>query len=94
MLKEAYHPKAFLSLRKNVRPGLVTRTRIISFLEKGAFNIKTIAQETGLRYATVLRHVHLLEAEDILTRKGNRPYLWELTGAGQQRLTNLRGKQL
>jgi len=92
MLKESYHPKAFLSLKKNVRPGLVTRTRIISVLERGAFNIKTIAQETGLHYATVLRHVHLLEAEDILTRKGNRPYLWELTGAGQQRLTNLRAK--
>jgi len=92
MLKESYHPKAFLSLKKNVRPGLVTRTRIISLLEGGAFNIKTIAQETGLHYATVLRHVHLLEAEDILTRKGNRPYLWELTGAGQQRLTNLRAK--
>jgi len=92
MLKESYHPKAFLSLKKNVRPGLVTRTRIISLLERGAFNIKTIAQETGLHYATVLRHVHLLEAEYILTRKGNRPYLWELTGAGQQRLTNLRAK--
>jgi len=93
-LKEAYHPKAFLSLRKNVRPGLVTRTRIISLLEGAAFNTKTIAQEIGLHYVTVLRHLHLLEAEDILTRKGNKPYFWELTGAGQQRLTNLHGKQL
>jgi len=64
---------------------------MIVYLEAGASNAKTIAQNAKLSYAAVLHHLHLLEAENILTRKGKKPYLWELTGAGQQRLTNLRG---
>ncbi len=90
MLKGAYHPKAFLSIKRNVRPGLMVRTRIVLLLEKGALNAKTIAQKTELSYRVVLYHLHLLEVENILVRKGNRPYLWGLTGAGQQRLTNTR----
>lgn len=87
MFKRAYHPKAFLTLKRNVRPGLAARTRIVSVLEKGVMNAKAVAQETRLSYASALHHLHLLEDENIVVRKGNRPYLWELTGAGQQRLT-------
>jgi len=90
MFKEAYHPKAFLFQRRNIRPGLVARTRIIQLLEKGASNTKTVAKEIGLTYATALHHLHLLEAEDIVLRDAKKPYIWELTGAGQQRLTNLK----
>ena len=93
MFKIAYHPKAFLSLKRNVRPGLLARTKIILVLEKKALNAKSISQETGLSYASVLHHLHLLEAENILTRKGKRSYVWELTGAGQQRLTDVAGKR-
>lgn len=92
MFKKTYHPKAYLSLRRNVRPGLIARTRMVLFLERRASNAKTLANETGLTYASVLYHLHLLEAEDIVLRKGKKPYSWELTGAGQQRLTNLRDK--
>jgi len=91
MFKVAYHPKAFLSLKRNVKPGLLARTKIVLILEKKASNAKSIMQETGLSYASVLHHLHLLEAENILTRKGKRSYVWELTGAGQQRLTSLEG---
>ena len=91
MFKIAHHPKAFLSLKRNVKPGLLARTKIVLILEKKASNAKSITQETGLSYASVLHHLHLLEAENILTRKGKRSYVWELTGAGQQRLTNLEG---
>jgi len=94
MFREKYHPKAFLSLRRNVRPGLLVRTRIILFLERGVSNAKTVSQEIGLSYTSVLRHLHLLETENILVRKGKKPYLWELTGAGQQRLTNIHVKML
>ncbi|MFB0501341.1 MAG: hypothetical protein ACETVP_02610 [Candidatus Bathyarchaeia archaeon] len=90
MLKEPYHPKAFLSLKRNVRPGLAVRTRVVLLLEKRMLNAKSIAQKTKLSYGVILHHLHLLEAENILVRKGNRPYLWELTGAGQQRLTDTR----
>jgi predicted ArsR family transcriptional regulator len=93
MFKIAHHPKAFLTLRRNVQRGLLARTRIILILEEEASNAKKLAQETGLSYVSVLHHLHLLEAENILTYKGKRPYLWELTGAGQQRLTNVGGKK-
>ncbi|MFQ5758074.1 MAG: hypothetical protein ACE5IF_00185 [Candidatus Bathyarchaeia archaeon] len=86
-MKRAYHPKAFLSLKRNIRPGLVARTQIVSQLEKGALSAKAIAQSTPLSYAAALHHLHLLKAENILVRKGKKPFLWELTGAGQQRLT-------
>ena len=93
MFKVDHHPKAFLTLKRNVQRGLLARTRMILVLEKEVSNAKKLAQETGLSYASVLYHLHLLEAEDILTRKGKRSYLWKLTGAGQQRLTNLNRKK-
>jgi len=93
MFKIAHHPKAFLTLKRNVQQGLLARTRIVLILEKEASNAKDLAQKTGLNYATILYHLHLLEAENILTCKGKRPYLWELTGAGQQRLTDIGGKK-
>lgn len=93
MFKGAYHPKAFLSMTRNIRPGLVARTRIVRFLEKKKeSNTKTVVQKTGLTYASVLHHLHLLEDENIVLRKGKRAYVWELTGAGQQRLINVKRK--
>ena len=86
MFRIAHHPKAFLTLKRNVQPGLSARTQIISVLEKRVCDAKTISHETGLSYKTVLYHLHLLEAENILNHRGRRSYVWELTGAGQQRL--------
>lgn len=86
MFKIAHHPKAFLTLKRNVHPGLSARTQIISSLEKRACDAKSVSKETGLSYKTVLHHLHLLEAENILSRRGRRSYVWRLTGAGQQRL--------
>ncbi len=93
MFRIAHHPKAFLTLKRNVQRGLLARTRIILILEKEAANAKKLAQETGLSYASVLWHLHLLETENILSRKGKRSYVWELTGAGQQRLTDVGSKK-
>jgi predicted transcriptional regulator len=86
MFKIFHHPKAFLTLKRNIQPGLLVRTQIISVLEKKACNAKKISKETGLSYASVLYHLHLLEAEKILNRSGRYSYVWHLTGAGQQRL--------
>lgn len=86
MLKLAHHPKAFLTLKRNVQPGLSARTQIIFVLEKRASTTKKLSRETGLRYSAVLYHLHLLEAENILNRRDSRPFIWELTGVGQQRL--------
>lgn len=93
MFKIAYHPKAFLSRKRNVQRGLLSRTQIILTLEKDTSNAKKLAQETGLSYASVLYHLHLLEDENILTRKGKRSCIWKLTGAGQKRLTDTGSKK-
>lgn len=89
MLKGAYHPNAFLSVRRNIRPGLAARTKIVLLLEKGTLNTKALVEQTKLSYSSVRYHLRLLEAEKIILHKGDRPYSWELTGTGQQRLTNL-----
>jgi predicted ArsR family transcriptional regulator len=89
MFKEAYHPTAFLSIRRNIRPGLVARTKIVLLLEKGSLDAKNLTQQTKLSYSAVRYHLHLLETEKIASRKGSKPYSWELTGVGQQRLTKL-----
>lgn len=91
MFKIAHHPKAFLTLKRNIQPGLSARTQIISVLEKGTCTAKKISKETGLNYTVVLYHLHLLETEHILNRRGRRSYVWRLTGIGQQRL--LGGKE-
>jgi predicted transcriptional regulator len=89
-LKASFHPKAFLSQKRNVKLGLTARTRLILALEKAGSNARSVASTTGLNYKIVLHHLRLLEAEKVLIRKGKKPFLWELTGAGQQRLGNVK----
>jgi len=87
MYKERiYNPKAFLTLKRNTHRGLTSRTKIVSLLEKETLDAKTLAERAGLRYASVLHHLHLLEAERIIAHRKGKPYIWELTGAGQQSL--------
>ena len=86
MDREVYHPNAYLVDFRNVKPGLRARTRILSALEKGSADAKTIAKRTGLHYWVVMHHLKLLEAKEIIQRKGSRPSIWVLTGLGQKRL--------
>ncbi len=88
MLRAIHNPKAYLTMKRNVQRGLVTRSQIIFILEKDTSSAKEVAEKTGLNYTSVFHHLHLLEAEKIIIRKGKRPFFWQLTGAGQQRLTN------
>jgi len=42
---------------------------------------------TGLGYNVVVHHLRLLGAEGVVVKKGEKkPYVWQLTGVGQQRL--------
>jgi len=87
----AFHPRAFLSRIRNVTLGLTTRTKIIQVLEKQESNISSIAAASGLSYNVVVHHLRLLEAERVVIRKGDKkPFVWMLTGVGQQRLVNIR----
>jgi len=89
MIKEAYHPNAYLSNIRNVKLGLRARTQILNVLEKHSVEAKAIVQEAGLPYSVVMHHLRLLEAEETVERKGSRPHVWMLTGLGQKRLVSI-----
>jgi len=85
----AYHPKAYLTHKRNVRQGLNARTKILSVLEaEPGLTMAEIAEKTGLSYSSVRLHMASLEREGVVIRKGKRPYSWFLTGLGQARLTD------
>jgi len=57
-------------------------------LEQQASETGVIVSSSGLNYRVVVYHLRLLETEHVVLRKGGkRPFVWELTGVGQQRLT-------
>lgn len=86
MTKGTWHPNAHLSSIKNIRLGLQARTLLLNALERRSMNARTLADQAGMHYGAVVHHLRLLEAEKIVERKGGRPYVWALTGAGQKRL--------
>ncbi|MCW4021147.1 MAG: hypothetical protein NWF14_07975 [Candidatus Bathyarchaeota archaeon] len=86
MVKGSYHPKAFLLHTKNVRRGLIARTKLAALLEGAVLTAKMLSQKSGLSYSAVLYHLHLMEKEHIVARQDKKPYIWRLTGAGQKRL--------
>jgi hypothetical protein len=89
MFKGSYHPKAFLSNTKNVKQGLVARTKIASILDMGACTAKTISGSASTSYSSIMHHLHLMENDEIVKRSDKRPYVWGLTGAGQKKLTEI-----
>ena len=88
MPKEAYHPNAYLSKIRNVKRGLKARTQIIKVLEKNSAEARTMVKEASMHYKIVTHHLKLLMNEGIVRRKGGRPQVWALTGAGQKRLVS------
>jgi len=89
MFKNSYHPKAFLINTKNVKQGLVTRTKIATLLDEASYTAKTMSERTSTSYSSILHHLHLMENEHIVKRNNNRPYIWRLTGTGQKKLTEI-----
>jgi hypothetical protein len=88
LIKENYHPNAYLQRTRNVRNGLWARTKILDFLEKQADAAAAISKETLLSYEVTLHHLRLMETEGTVSRKGKKPYSWLLTGLGQKRLAS------
>jgi len=87
MLRVSYNPNAYLTQKRNVRLGLVARSKILQAIGENALSIKNIGEVAGLKYAVVLYHLRLLEEEKIVMRRsGKPPYSWSLTGLGQRRL--------
>ncbi len=86
MVKLGYHPNAYLSNKRNVKRGLISRTRILGVLKGRSDDAKSIASKLQLSYNVILHHLRLLEAESVVSRKNKRPIYWSVTGLGQQQL--------
>jgi hypothetical protein len=87
MFKGSYHPAAYMSSIKNVKAGLLMRTKILNILEIKPCISTFLSKKIGASYRSVLHHLNLLAVESTITRKGKKPYTWQLTGLGQRRLT-------
>jgi predicted transcriptional regulator len=66
--------------------GLRARTKIINALDKNTNNAIFLTKVTSLSYSVMLHHLKLLERENLVIRRGKRPYTWLLTGLGQKQL--------
>jgi predicted transcriptional regulator len=81
------HPKAYLTSKRNVRAGLVSRSKILSALEKGRRSAGEVARETGLSYECVAYHLKAMKKDRLVDKIGKtRPFTWGLTPFGQQKL--------
>jgi DNA-binding transcriptional ArsR family regulator len=85
-IKETIHPNAYLKNIRNVHCGLVARTKILVLLERQGITASKLARESALSYGVVMYHLRLLKNEGTVERKGNRQYVWLVTGLGQKRL--------
>jgi predicted transcriptional regulator len=85
-IKDSLHPNAYLKSIRNVRSGLAARSKILVLLEQDCFNASVIAKKTELSYGVVAHQLKLLKSEGTVERKGNRRFVWLLTGLGQRRL--------
>jgi len=86
MVKEIYHPNAYLSHVKNVSRGLKARTKILNSLEKGSGDAQTVATQSELTYGVAIHHLKLLAADGIVDHRNQRPRIWSISGKGQKRL--------
>jgi predicted transcriptional regulator len=85
--KLALHPKAYLTSRRNVTAGLVSRTKILSVLEKNRRSAGDIAKEAKLSYECVAYHLKAMKKDRLVEKVSRtRPFAWELTPFGQQKL--------
>ncbi len=83
----ALHPKAYLTSKRNVKAGLLARTRILIVLEKGRKSAPEIVKEAGLSYACVTYHLKALRKDRLVDRLSEtKPFAWGLTPFGQQKL--------
>jgi len=83
----AFHPKAYLTSKRNVKAGLLSRTKILVVLEGERKSASAIAKEASLSYECVAYHLKTLKKErlvDKLTK--TKPFTWGLTPFGQQKL--------
>jgi predicted ArsR family transcriptional regulator len=85
--KLTLHPKAYLTSRRNVKAGLISRTKILQVLEKGRKSAGDIAKEAALSYDCVAYHLKALKKDHLVDKlTKSKPFTWGLTPFGQQKL--------
>lgn len=85
-IKSSLHPNAYLKTVRNVNCGVTARSKILNVLDCSPSSASRVAKESALTYSVVMHHLRLLKNEEIVQRKGARPYYWIATGLGQKRL--------
>ena len=81
------HPKAYLTSKRNVKAGLVSRSKILDALENEKKSASSIARETNLSYECVVYHLLIMKKDHLVERFTRaKPYAWGLTPYGQQKL--------
>ena len=83
----SFHPNAFLQLKRNVKAGLVARTKILNVLETGNRSARDVCRESSLSYACVIYHLKSLKTEKLVSCSSTKkPFIWAPTKLGQQKL--------
>jgi predicted transcriptional regulator len=83
----AFHPKAYLTSKRNVKAGLISRSKILVVLERERKSASAIAKEASLSYECVTYHLKALKKERLVDRlTKTKPFTWALTPFGQQKL--------
>jgi len=86
-MNQVFHPNAWLSGFRNVKPGLERRTEILLILENDSDTAKQLSEKINVTYSTILYHLHHLESKSIVKRTDTKPpYKWKIEPVGQQRL--------
>jgi len=81
------HPKAYLTSKRNVKAGLISRSKILRALDEKAQSAAEISRTTSLSYECVNYHLMSLKKDRLVQRlSGTRPFTWGLTPYGQQKL--------
>ncbi|UCE10108.1 MAG: winged helix-turn-helix transcriptional regulator [Candidatus Thorarchaeota archaeon] len=71
--------RAYLHWVNNVRPGLITRTKIILLLEEGIpLSPTEISGSVGVTASTVSHHLFNMEREEIVQRFPEDPKRWTM----------------
>jgi predicted transcriptional regulator len=85
--EEALHPKAYLTSKRNVKAGLISRSKILRALDEKAKSAAEISQDAFLSYECVVYHLISLKKDRLVQRlTRTKPFTWGLTPYGQQKL--------
>lgn len=83
----SFHPKAYLPMKRNVKKGLIARSKLLSALNHGEKILKELCKETNMYYSKAFYHINLMTRYKVVSRNKKKPYRWRLTGYGQQVLS-------